>query len=96
MTGLVKLDNEALKEIYSKVLDNIQHVYKKGFYAWVERQRPDIAKRLFILDEQINEVWEKCIVGEETLLKFQAGVKLYEDTVKKTLKLYEPERQQCV
>ncbi len=89
------MDNEQLKQIYSNALDSINHVYKAGFYAWVSRHRPDIAKRLIILDVNINRVWEQCIKGEASLMMFQAGVKLYEDTVKKTLKLYEPERGLC-
>ncbi len=95
MTDLVKLENEQLKQVYSNTLDSINRVYKEGFYAWVQRHRPDIAKRLFVLDEEINKVWEKCINGEATLLKFTAGVKLYEETVKKTLKLFNPELKLC-
>jgi len=82
---LDKIDNEELVEIYDQMLTRLGEFYKKGFYAWLKTENPHLAKRLVILDEKINEVWDKCTVGEESIIIFKAGVKFYEDTVRKAL-----------
>lgn len=90
MTGnLVKIDNEVLAGHYDQMLTRLNGFYKKGFYAWTETENPHLAKRLVILDEKINEVWEKCISGEEDIIMFKAGVKFYEDTVRKAMGDYD-------
>jgi hypothetical protein len=87
MGNLVKLENDTLAKLYDQMLNRVNLVYKEGFYAWTMKERPDIAKRLEILDKQINEVWEKCITGDASMDMFKAGVKLYEDCVRKSLLL---------
>jgi ArsR family metal-binding transcriptional regulator len=89
MAGFIKLENNDLIELYSQMLNRVNAVYKAGFYAWTVEKRPDLAKRLEILDQEINKVWEKCINGEASLEMFKAGVKLYEDTVRQSLPLFE-------
>ncbi len=86
--NFVKLENEHLTKLYSQMLSRLNQVYKAGFYGWTMEKRPDIAKRLEILDKQINEVWEKCITGDASLEMFKAGVKLYEECVKKNIGAY--------
>jgi hypothetical protein len=82
---LVKIDNEELVQIYDQMLTRLNVFYKKGFYRWLEKENPHMAKRLVILDEKINQVWEQCVKGEEDLIMFKAGVKFYEDTVRKAM-----------
>lgn len=86
---LVKIDNEELVDHYSQMLDRLNGFYKKGFFRWLENENPHMAKRLFILDEKINLVWEQCVKGEASLIMFKAGVKFYEDTVRKALVDYD-------
>jgi hypothetical protein len=85
MGNLPEIENEQLEDLYGKMLDRLGTFYKKGFYRWLEKENPHMAKRLVILDEKINDVWEQCTKGEETLMMFKAGVKFYEDTVRKAL-----------
>jgi hypothetical protein len=87
--NLVKIDDEVLAGYYDQMLTRLNGFYKKGFYAWVETENPYIAKRLVILDEKINVVWEQCNRGEATLMMFRAGAKMYEDTVRKAMCDYE-------
>jgi hypothetical protein len=89
MENLVKVSNEELTKHYDQMLNRLNGYYKKGFYAWVEKENPHVAKRLVILDEKINEVWEMCVEGKSSLLMFKAGLKLYEQTVRKALSDYE-------
>jgi hypothetical protein len=89
MEGLVKVSNDELIEYYDKMLNRLNSYYKKGFYAWVEKENPFVAKRLVTIDEKINEVWEKCVKGEASFTMFKAGCKLYEETVRKAMGDYE-------
>ncbi len=86
-----KEKNEELAKMYGKMLDLLGKDYKEGFYKWVDEKRPDIAKRLVILDEKIEAVWEQCLKGECSVDQFQVSMDLYVATVQKTLKLYSPE-----
>jgi hypothetical protein len=88
MDNLPRVENEELASLYEKMLISLDRSYKNGFYRWLEKENPHLAKRLVILDEKINEVWEKCTKGEATLIMFKAGVKFYEDTVRKALVEY--------
>jgi len=81
----VKIDNEELVKIYDNMLTRLNGFYKKGFYGWLKTENPHLAKRLEILDEKINDVWEKCTTGDEDVIMFKAGVKFYEDTVRKAM-----------
>jgi hypothetical protein len=83
--NLVQIDNEELVQIYDQMLTRLGTFYKEGFYGWLQKENPHMAKRLVILDEKINEVWEQCTKGEASLIMFKAGVKFYEDTVRKAL-----------
>lgn len=89
MENLVKVSNDELAEHYDQMLNRLNGYYKKGFYKWVETENPHVAKRLVILDEKINEVWEMCTKGEASIMMFKSGLKLYEQTVRKTLGDYE-------
>lgn len=86
---LVKIDNDELVAHYDQMLTRLNGFYKQGFYRWLEDQNPHMAKRLVILDEKINDVWEQCVNGEATFIMFKAGVKFYEDTVRKALRDYD-------
>jgi hypothetical protein len=83
--NLVKIDNEECIEIYDQMLTRLNTFYKEGFYSWLPTANPHLSKRLVILDEKINEVWEKCVKGEASLIMYKAGVKFYEDTVRKAM-----------
>ncbi len=87
--NLVKIDNEDLVKHYDQMLTRLNDFYKKGFYVWLQKENPHMAKRLVILDEKINEVWDKCVNGEASMITFKAGVKFYEDTVRKAMAEYE-------
>jgi hypothetical protein len=87
--NLVKIDNDELVAHYDQMLTKLNSFYKKGFFGWLKDQNPHMAKRLVILDEKINDVWEQCVKGEATFLTFKAGVRFYEDTVRKALKDYD-------
>jgi hypothetical protein len=89
MENLVKVSNEELTRHYDQMLDRLNSYYKTGFFKWVEKENPHVAKRLVILDEKINEVWEMCVQGKASLTMFKAGIKLYEETVRKAMKDYE-------
>lgn len=82
------LNNKELEDHYSEMLERVESFYKKGFYEWVETENPYVAKRLVVIDEKINEVWNQCIEGQSDFLMFKAGVKLYEDTVRKAMAEY--------
>lgn len=86
--NLVRIDNEELVEHYDQMLTRLNGFYKKGFFRWIEKENPHLAKRLVILDEKINVVWEQCVNGEASMIMFKAGVKFYEDTVRKAIKDY--------
>ncbi len=88
MGNLPEIENEKLADLYGKMLTRLDTFYKKGFYRWLEKENPHMAKRLVILDEKINDVWDQCTKGEATLIMFKAGVKFYEDTVRKALVEY--------
>ncbi len=87
--NLVKIDSDELAKHYGQMLDRLNTVYKKGFYKWLAKENPHLAKRLVILDEKINEVWDQCEKGEASMIMFKAGVKFYEDTVRKGLVEYD-------
>lgn len=89
MDNLVKVSNGELAKYYDQMLNRLNCYYKKGFYKWVEKENPHIAKRLVVIDEKINEVWEMCTEGKASLSMFKAGLKLYEQTVRKALGDYE-------
>jgi hypothetical protein len=89
MDNLVKISNDELIKHYDSMLTRLNRHYKEGFYKWVEKGNPHVAKRLVILDEKINEVWEDCVNGTKSITMFKAGVKLYEDTVRKALENYD-------
>ncbi len=89
MENLVKISNDELIQQYDAMLNRLNSYYKEGFYKWVETNNPHVAKRLFTIDEKINDVWEMCTKGEATLDMFKAGLKLYEQTVRKGMVDYE-------
>ncbi len=89
MTDLVKVSNDELARHYDQMLNRLNSYYKKGFYKWVQTENPHVSKRLVILDEKINEVWEMCVEGKASVTMFQAGIKIYEQTVRKALEDYE-------
>jgi hypothetical protein len=96
MEDKVKVSNDELTKLYEQMLNRLNHYYKEGFYKWVEKGNPHVAKRLFTIDEKINEVWEMAVKGEATLSMFQAGLKLYEQTVRKGCEDFEGERPEQI
>ena len=89
MDNLVKVSNEELTKHYDQMLNRLNCYYKKGFFKWLQTENPHMANRLVILDEKINEVWEMCVEGKASVTMFKAGVKIYEQTVRKALYDYE-------
>lgn len=74
----MKITENKISIVFDNMMNRLNVDYPLGFYDWLRTYRKDLYLKLESADDTVNAVWEKCLVGEASLLDFVGVGKIFE------------------
>lgn len=85
---MTKIPNEKLSDLYIKMICRLNKEYVRGFFMWISIFQKNMDVDINKADDEVNTIWQQCIEGKATLMKFIGAVKEYERLVLKGYAVY--------
>jgi len=85
------MTNQKLTELYLKMMEEINRYYPKGLFQYLNTYHKEKAEELQVLEDKINEAWDKCLSGEMTPICYLSALKAYRGYMGDMMRLYQKE-----
>ncbi len=92
-TELIPISDETLRDVFLEVMHRISDNYIEGTIKYIQEYHKDFDDVINTIDIQINEIWEKCNVGNASLDDFRNSLALYENIYKEAIEIYKKVKQ---
>lgn len=83
-----KIPNEKLAALYIKMICRLNKEYIRGFFIWVSIFQKNLDMDINKADDAVNTLWQECVDGKATLMKFIGAIKEYERIILKGYAVY--------
>lgn len=85
---MTKIPNEKLAALYIKMICRLNEGYVRGFFMWISIFHKNMDMDINKADDTVNTLWQECIDGRASLVRFIGAVNEYERLVRKGLMIY--------
>ncbi len=90
---MVKIENQKLLDMYTKMILRLNRDYPKRFYMYIPIFQKKIAKEIAEADDNISYIWGRCLYARSTLLEFIGALKKFEALMLQGFELYNNRRK---
>ncbi len=90
---LKPISEEILDDLYMQTMHKINDHYLKGTIMFIEKNYPDLDRRIDEVDKQINEIWKSCLQGKASLNDFEEALNTYQNLYLEGISLYRKKAQ---
>lgn len=85
---MTKVPNEKLAALYIKMICRLNKEYVRHFFMWISIFQKNMDMDINKADDTVNTLWQECVEGKATLIRFIGAVNEYERLIRKGLAIY--------
>ncbi len=85
---LKPISEEILDDLYIQTMHKINDQYLKGTIMFIEKNYPDLDRRIDEVDKQIKEICKSCLRGKDGLNNFEEALNSYQNLYLEAIELY--------
>ena len=82
------MTDQKLADHYLKMMEEVNRHYAKSLFRYLDTFYKEKVKDLQVLEDKINDAWNKCLSGEVTLICYLSALKAYKAHIGVMVKLY--------